>query len=88
VIGMETEIEIKYETGEIMRVGDHVEIQRFVLLHLKGVVVHVFDRSRPSFRHSDNAIGFAIRLNGGKIRYEPDPTRTRGIRLINRDSRD
>jgi hypothetical protein len=49
----------------MVEVGDQVEVRRLFIFCLKGVVVWVYDPSKPSPPRGDNDYGISIKLKDG-----------------------
>ena len=56
---------VKYTDGQIVEIGDVVQIKRFIRAPLSGVVVSVYDPDKPSPPRGDNDYGCSIKLKDG-----------------------
>ena len=54
--------EIKYLSGEVVKVGDLVEIKRLIRRPLRGEVISVYDPLKPSPPKGENDYGVSIKL--------------------------
>lgn len=72
-----------YENGEIVRVGDRVDVRRIMRRPARGVVVAVYDPSIPSPPKGINEYGVTIQLSENEYLFtsnNPDPR----VKLIER----
>jgi len=55
----------RYQTGELIEVGDEIRINRWFRRSLRGVVDYVHDPTKPAPRGGDNEIGFSVHHEDG-----------------------
>jgi hypothetical protein len=59
-------IVVYYGTNIEIRLGDEVEIKRFLRKSIMGKVHYVYDPKKPSIPKGDNEVGFGIQSEDGK----------------------
>ena len=74
----------RYLSGEEMKIGDRVELRLWFWKTEQGTVEHVYDPTKPSGLHSENAPGYAIQLEDGSVHWQPVGKYTRRLRLLAR----
>mgnify|MGYP003575479206 CR=1 FL=1 len=67
-----------YRTGEVVQLGDRIEVRRFLRRPRRGRVVKIYDPSRPSPPWGDNDFGYGIEVEDGTwgLANSDDPTIT------------
>ena len=58
---------IKYNDGQVVRMGDSVEVHRVLRKNVKGTVVAVYDPTKPSPPRGNNDYGVSIKLEDGTV---------------------
>ncbi|MES9904942.1 MAG: hypothetical protein ABW168_19985 [Sedimenticola sp.] len=64
---------IKYVSGELVKVGDIVEVREYFWKKYRGCVVYVYDPEKPILPRGDNEYGISIRLDNGCELWGGDP---------------
>ena len=70
---------IEYSTGELVKVGDVVEIKK-LFSSVEGLVTSIYDPSKPSPPHGDNDYGVNIKLKDGSFLWGVPDKKTKLVR--------
>jgi hypothetical protein len=57
---------ITYENGQLVMIGDTVEVASFLGGKKRGTVIYVYDPKEPSGPNGQNDFGISIRFDNGK----------------------
>jgi len=72
-----------YKNGLVVKIGDNVEYKRLFRRKKRGVVVYLYDSTRPSPPWGENDVGFGVTLDDGSYLFCAD---TKGLSFISRKS--